>query len=120
MKTETNQHHHHHSNGKSPVDYPNKMTNQTPCNHRTPPKYNVEYFDDKMVIVNGVQYQRVEEQKPQTLYEALYKKGTMNSSGCNNVVRIVKEWLPTKVFDDGSNYNVGWNDCLQKIEETLK
>ena len=47
------------------------MTNQTPCNHRTPPKYNVEYLDDKMVIVNGIQYQRVEEQKPQTLFDAL-------------------------------------------------
>jgi hypothetical protein len=23
---------------KNPVDYPNKMTNKAPCNHRTPPK----------------------------------------------------------------------------------
>lgn len=37
-----------------------EMTNQTPCNHRTPPKYNVEYLDDKMVIVNGVSYTRTE------------------------------------------------------------
>jgi hypothetical protein len=44
-----------------------QMTNQTPCNYRTPTKYNVEYLDDKMVIVNGVQYQKVEEPKPQTL-----------------------------------------------------
>ena len=55
---------------ENPEGY-SQMTNQTPCNHRTPPKHNVEYLDDKMVIVNGVQYQRVEEPKPQTLFDAL-------------------------------------------------
>jgi hypothetical protein len=34
------------------------MNNQTTCNHRTPPKYNVDYLDDKTAIVNGVSYTR--------------------------------------------------------------
>jgi len=70
------------------------MTNQTPCNHRTPPKYNVEYLDDKMVIVNGIQYQRVEEQKPQTLslYDFLLKNhNTMFSKSA--ICDIVRGWL---------------------------
>jgi hypothetical protein len=96
------------------------MTNQTPCNHRTPPRYNVEYLDDKMVIVNGIQYQRVEPPKPQTLYDALYEKGSMYSSVCDTVVKIVKEWLPDEVEVDTKEYNAGWNDCLQKIKENIK
>ena len=97
-----------------------QMTNQTPCNHRTPPKYNVEYLDDKMVIVNGIQYQRVEPPKPQTLYDTLYEKGSMYSSVCDTVVKIVTEWLPNTRFEDGADYNIGWNDCLQHLEENLK
>jgi len=96
------------------------MTNQTPCNHRTPYKPEVEYYDEQMVIVNGVQYQRVEPPKPQTLYEALCEKGSMYSSVCDTVVEIVKEWLPDKVIEDGEEYSAGWNGCLQKIEENLK
>jgi hypothetical protein len=89
-------------------------------NHCTPPKYNVDYIDDKMAIVNGVQYQRVEEPKIKTLYDVLYEEGGMYSSVCNTVVEIVKGWLPNTRFEDGSVYNIGWNDCLQKIEENLK
>jgi len=96
------------------------MTNQTPCNHRTPYKPQVEYLDDKMVIVNGVQYQRVEPPKPQTLFDALYEKGGMYSSVCDTVVKIVKEWLANTKFEDGADYNIGWNDCLQHLEENLK
>jgi len=37
-----------------------QMTNQTNCNHRTPPKHHVDYLDEQMVIVNGVSYTRKE------------------------------------------------------------
>jgi hypothetical protein len=69
-----------------------QMTNQTPCNHRTPLKYNVEYLDDKMVIVNGIQYQRVEEQKPQTLYDA-FCEDTAFTLGKKTACDIVRGWL---------------------------
>jgi len=97
-----------------------QMTNQTPCNHRTPPKYNVEYLDDKMVIVNGIQYQRVEPPKPQTLYDTLYEKGSMYSSVCDTVVKIVTEWLPNDDPHDGEEYQLGWNACLQYLRENMK
>jgi hypothetical protein len=97
-----------------------QMTNQTPCNHRTPPKYNVEYLDDKMVIVNGIQYQRVEPPKPQTLYDTLYEKGSMYSSVCDTVVKIVTEWLPDDDPHDGEEYQLGWNACLQYLRENMK
>jgi hypothetical protein len=88
-------------------------------NHRSPDKYNVEYLDDKMVIVNGVlytkkeptpiviredeniivvggvKYQRiVEEPKPQTLslYDFLLTKhSTMFSKSA--ICDIVRGWL---------------------------
>jgi hypothetical protein len=37
-----------------------EMTNQTPCNHRTPYKPQIEYYDEQMVIVAGVSYTRNE------------------------------------------------------------
>jgi hypothetical protein len=47
------------------------MTNQTPCNYRTPYKPKIQYYDEQVVIINGVEYQRVEPPKPSTLYGTL-------------------------------------------------
>ena len=58
------------------------MTKQTNCNHRTPYKPQVEYYDEQTVIINGVQYQRVEKQKPQTLERII----TECMIGYNNTV----------------------------------
>jgi hypothetical protein len=96
------------------------MTNQTPCNHRTPYKPQIEYYDEQMVIVNGIQYQRVEPPKPQTLYDTLYEKGSMYSSVCDTVVKIVTEWLPNDDPHDGEEYQLGWNACLNYLRERLK
>jgi hypothetical protein len=98
------------------------MTNQTPCNHRTPPKYNVEYLDDKMVIVNGIQYQRVEEQKPQTLYEIIREwNDNEYCPTCEELVnRIGSEWLPNDDPHDGEEYQLGWNACLEYLRKKLK
>ena len=99
-----------------------QMTNQTPCNHRTPPKYNVEYLDDKMVIVNGIQYQRVEEQKPQTLYEIIREwNDNEYCPTCEELVnRIGSEWLPNDDPHDGEEYQLGWNACLEYLRKKLK
>lgn len=120
-----------------------QMTNQTPCNHRTPPKYNVEYLDDKMVIVNGVSYTRtertpiviqedentivvagvkyqriVEEPKPQTLYNSI--SNLEKPMFPDDVINTVRKWLPNTKFEDGTDYNIGWNDCLQHLENNLR
>jgi hypothetical protein len=102
------------------------MTNQTPCNHRTPPKYNVEYLDDKMVIVNGIQYQRVEEPKPQTLLEIILdwwvQDWTADSKTiCEQLVNTIEsEWLPNDDPHDGEEYQLGWNACLEYLRKKLK
>jgi hypothetical protein len=89
-------------------------------NHRTPYKPQVDYYDEQMVIVDGVQYQRVEPPKPPTLYDALCEKGGMYSSVCDTVCEIVKEWLPPEVIEDGEEYHNGWNDCLKYLRERIK
>ena len=112
-------------------------------NHRTPYKPQVEYYDEQMVILNGVsytrteptpiviqedentivvggvKYQRMEEPKPQILYDALCEKGGMYSSVCGTVIEIVSEWLPDP--DEGNDrYACGWNDCVEKLRLRLK
>jgi hypothetical protein len=89
-------------------------------NHRTPYKPQIEYYDEQMVIVDGVQYQRVEPPKPQTLYDALCEKSNVYANVSATVCEIVKEWLPDEVEVDTEEYNAGWNDCLQHLKENLK
>jgi hypothetical protein len=97
-----------------------QMTNQIPCNHRTPYKPQVEYYDEQIVIVNGVQYQKIEEPKPPTLYNTLYVRSSMSSSVCDTVCEIVKKWLPDEVEVDTEEYNAGWNACIKYLKENLK
>ena len=81
-----------------------EMTNQQPLD---------------IIEIGGVKYQRVEEPKPQTLYEMFCKKhGEFISREA--ICEIVKEWLPAKVIEDGEDYNNGWNDCLQYLQERIK
>jgi len=116
-------------------------------NHRTPVKYNVEYLveylDDKTVIVNGVSYTKkeptpifiqedkntivvagvkyqriVEEPKPQTLYNSISK--LEKPMFPDDVINTVRKWLPNTKFEDGEDYNIGWNDCLQHLENNLR
>jgi uncharacterized iron-regulated protein len=108
----------------------NKLENKNwnvNINHRTPYKPQVEYYDEQTVIINGVQYQRVEPPKPQTLYDSLYEKGNMYSSVCDTVVEIVERWLPDKVMLDEEeplsvmmDYRTGWNNCIKYLKENLK
>jgi hypothetical protein len=120
------------------------MTNQTPCNYRTPHKPDVQYYDEQTVIVNGlsytrtqptpiviqedentivvggVKYQKIEDSKPQTLYDALCEKGGMYSSVCDTVVEIVADWLPNDDPHDGELYQLGWNACLKYLRDRIK
>jgi hypothetical protein len=76
--------------------------------------------DENTIVVGGVKYQRMEDPKPPTLYDALYEKGGMYSSVCDTVVEIVDEWLPDEVEVDTEEYNAGWNACLEKLRLRLK
>ena len=97
------------------------MTNQTPCNHRTPYKPEVQYYDEQMVIVNGVsytrkeptsiviqedentivvggvKYQKVEEPKPKHLQQIIQEcfDDKKNIHTIPDIIeRIEKEWTP--------------------------
>jgi len=67
-----------------------------------------------------VKYQKVEEPKPQTLYEMFYNKGLV--SICDTVCDIVADWLPDELEyeEDEMGYNQGWNDCVEKLKLRLK
>jgi hypothetical protein len=95
-------------------------------NHRTPYKPQVEYYDEQTVIINGVQYQRVEPPKPPTLYKVLAPQ--MNSVGfyfneqqrewiCN----VVRGWLMSAEPNEiGVYYGEGWEDCIKHLRENIK
>jgi hypothetical protein len=97
-----------------------QMTNQANCNHRTPPKHHVDYLDERMVIVNGVsytrieptpivihedentivvggvKYQKVEKEPPKALFTELSRQLTQSHIGDDDmydVCDIVRGWL---------------------------
>jgi hypothetical protein len=80
----------------------------------------LEVVDENTVKIEGVEYKKVEKEKPQTLYDALCEKGNVYANVSAIVCEIVKEWLPNTRFEDGNDYNIGWNECLQHLRENLK
>jgi hypothetical protein len=74
-----------------------------------------------IIEIGGVKYQRVEEPKPPTLYEALHEVyyGT-NYVHKEEICGVVERWLPAEVIEDGEDYNNGWNDCLKLMRDKIK
>jgi hypothetical protein len=68
--------------------------------------------------INGIKYKRVEEPKPQTLYEVLTNLGYYEDN-CDVILDAVKECLPDEHYSDGEDYDLGFNDCLKKIKDRL-
>jgi len=68
--------------------------------------------------IMGVKYKRLEEPKPETLYDALQQLDKPMFT--DDVCKVVEEWLPDELEYDGEEYHIGWNDCLQKIKENLR
>ena len=73
--------------------------------------------------IMGIRYKRVEEPKPQTLYEALSKvyDGTTYVHK-DEICDAVERWLPDELEyeEDEMGYNQGWNDCLNEIKRKLR
>jgi hypothetical protein len=86
------------------------------------PVFEFPLDDPNIIIIDGIKYQKVEEPKPPTLYDALYEKGGMYSSVWNRVIEIVEEWLPLEGCHELKSYDYsnGWNACLQHLKENLK
>jgi len=83
-------------------------------------------LNEETIMIDGVKYQKVEEQKPQTLLEIILDWWVQDWTGdskttCEQLVnRIEKEWLPDEMNDDGEEYHYGWNDCLNEIKKNLR
>jgi hypothetical protein len=115
-------------------------------NYRTPYKPQIEYYDEQMVIVNGVsytrteptpivihedentiivggvKYQRMEDPKPSTLYDTLYVRSSMSSSVCDTVCEIVEKWMPQYNCDYvvNADYLQGYNALMNILKANLK
>jgi len=89
---------------------------------RTEPTPIVIQEDENTIVVGGVKYQRMEDPKPQTLYDALCEKSGMYSSVCDTVVEIVEKWMPLEGCHELKSYDYsdGWNDHIKYLKENLK
>ena len=67
--------------------------------------------------IMGVKYKRVEEPKPQTLFDIILSLGH-SYDRCYEIVDAVKEWLPDEHCNI-TDYDLGWNDVLRKIKDGL-
>lgn len=70
--------------------------------------------------IMGVKYQRVEEPKPPTLNSVLLTKTQMSRQGCENICKIMKEWISQYSCDFNDRYAEGYEDALNELKENLK
>jgi hypothetical protein len=123
-----------------------KLRKLKQMNHRTPYKPEVQYYDEQMVIVNGVsytrtqptpiviqedentivvggvKYQRMEDPKPSTLCDTLYVRSSMSSSVCDTVIEIVEKWMSQYECDYVASavYLQGYNALMNTLKANLK
>ena len=83
---------------------------------------------DKVLIegdyatIMGVKYKRVEEPKPETLFD-IVRHGLEYSIGmCDEIVDSVRCWLPNEMEhdEDLNGYRAGWNDCINTLNKQLR
>ena len=79
--------------------------------------------------IMGVKYKRVEEPKPETLYDLIgnwWDNVFVVHNACNNetsidyLVNDIEKWLPDEFKYDGEDYDLGWNDAIQTIKIKLR
>jgi hypothetical protein len=77
-----------------------------------------------IIEIGGVKYQRVEEPKPQTLFEIIREWcDDDDQPTCEELVnKIEREWLPNEGCHElnSNDYCEGWNDCIEHLKENLK
>ena len=82
-------------------------------------------IDGDQVTIMGVKYQRIIE--PQSFYDEIYGLLDPNLDErvdaddiTIRVLDLIRENIPELVVYDGEEYDMGWNDAIQKVEENLK
>jgi hypothetical protein len=76
------------------------------------------------VTIMGVKYQRIIE--PQSFYDKIYGllKPNLDERVDTNdmtirVLDLIRENIPELVVYDGEEYDMGWNDAIQKVKDNL-
>ena len=91
----------------------NQMTNETDISK--------VLIEGDTATIMGVKYKRVEEPKPETLYDVLRHGLECSIDMCDGVVDAVGGWLPDEIYIEFSGaYERGWNDALKTIKEKLR
>jgi hypothetical protein len=89
---------------------------------RTEPTPIVIQEDENTIVVAGVKYQKIEDPKPSTLYDTLYVRSSMSSSVCDTVIEIVEKWMPQYNCDYvvNADYLQGYNALMNTLKANLK
>ena len=81
-------------------------------------------IDGDQVTIMGVKYQRIIE--PQSFYDEIYGLLDPNLDErvdaddiTIRVLDLIKEIIPEPVVYDGEEYDMGWNDAIQKVKDNL-
>ena len=76
------------------------------------------------VTIMGVKYQRIIE--PQSFYDKIYGllKPNLDERVDTNdmtirVLDLIREIIPEPVVYNGEEYDMGWNDAIQKVKDNL-
>ncbi len=80
-------------------------------------------IDADVVIINGVEYKRVEEPKLTTLYDIILEWNDNDDyPTCDTLVDMIEEWLSDEIEYEygGGDYDKGWNDALCTIKWKLR
>ena len=75
-------------------------------------------IEGEYATIMGVKYKRVEEPKPQTLYEII-RGWWGDDETASTFVNRIGNWLPDAV-KSYSEYDDGWNDCIKVIRRKLR
>ena len=77
-------------------------------------------LDEETIMIDGVKYQKVEEQKPQTLLKIIREwNDNEDYPTCEELVDMIAKWLPDEDESDDM-YSRGWNECLNQIKGMLR
>jgi hypothetical protein len=78
-------------------------------------------IDENTIVIDGVEYKKVEEPKPQTLFNVIYewRYNTPNET-CDDLVMRIDEWFPELGVIQPPLYAKGWEDCINHLRNNIK
>jgi len=80
-------------------------------------------LDEETIMIDGVKYQKVEEQKPQTLLEIIREwNDDDDNPPCEILVDMIERWMTQYECDYVvcAEYLQGYNALMETLKENLK